>query len=102
MSELKQFANSSSWKEDKFRVEPKETFTLTFLNTKPNMFYLQNPNASDIHVGIGKIPTLKNYEYKVPSNSSKAFGRPIGTGYLYVYNAGNIDRYMIICYNLTK
>ena len=90
MERLKQFSNSSSWREDNVRIESGECFTVSFFETKPNMFYLQNPNATNLHVGISKIPTAKSYEFKVPSNSSKAFGRPTGTQYLYIYNNGNI------------
>ena len=82
--------NTTTWREENITIEAGECYTVSYLQTKPNMFYLQNPNMTKLHVGISKLPTEKTYEFSIPENSSQAFGRPVGTQYLYIFNAGNL------------
>lgn len=89
---LKQFAvqpNKVSWRQEEVNIAGNALKTITFLDTKPNMFFVQNPNNSTLHIGISHIPTSKNYEFRIPENSSKTFGRPTGTGTLYILNKSN-------------
>lgn len=82
--------NKNSWRETDVTIQPGECETVYFQQTKPNMFYISNPNTCKLHVGISKMATEKNYEYGVIENSSATFGRPNGTQYLYIYNKGTL------------
>lgn len=84
---LTQF-NSSTWREDNITIESGEVFDLNFIDTKPNMFYVQNPNNDELKISISSIPNKKSYEFVVHSNSSEPIGRPTGTGHLYILNIG--------------
>ena len=76
----------SSWRTDIIEIEAKETKEFAFYDTKPNQFYLQNMNSTDIFISLSFLPTNKNYEYKIPQFSSDAFGRPLPTNYINIYN----------------
>lgn len=84
---LTQF-NSSTWREDNISIESGEVFDLNFIDTKPNMFYVQNPNNDELKISISSIPNKKSYEFVVHSNSCEPIGRPTGTGHLYILNTG--------------
>ena len=77
---------SMSWRQEDITIPANSMQTITFLDTKPNMFFVQNPSDAIIHVGISNLPTEKNYEFKINNNSTKTFGRPTGTARLYLYN----------------
>ena len=81
----------SSWREDKIVVKAGENATLYFNDTAPNMFLVQNANYVNILASIGKLPTAESYEFLIAKNSSETIGRPIGSRYLYFYNAGGTD-----------
>lgn len=83
---ISQFNNLSSWREDNIVIEPHETYTLTFLDTNPNMFVIINPNVAMLKVSISSMPTTERFETKVEYNSTETFGRPTGTRYLYILN----------------
>ena len=87
---MQQFVNLSSWREDNIEIKAGEVYQLSFIDTKPNMFYVQNPNYCKLKVSISKIPTKDNYEFLINENSSEPLGRPIPTGYLYLLNTGTV------------
>lgn len=86
---LTQF-NSSTWREDNISIESGEVFDLNFIDTKPNMFYIQNSNNDTLRISISNVPTKDHYEFSVHPNSSEPIGRPTGTGHLYILNTGNL------------
>ena len=88
---MNQFTNLSSWREDNIIVKSGECYQLSFIDTKPNMFYVQNPNNCKLKISISKIPTKTNYEFLVNPNSSEPMGRPMPTGNLYILNTGTVD-----------
>lgn len=98
---LHQFTNLSTWREDKITVEPGKVYTLTFMDTRPNMFYIQNPNNVKLRVSIGSIPTHENYEFKIDENTTATLGRPIQTGYLYILNDG-VEMASLTVYSIAK
>ena len=79
------------WAHQEVRIAGNTLATIHFDSTKPNMFMLQNPNSTVIHVGISRIPTATNYEFKIEANSSATFGRPSQTDVVYLLNKGNTD-----------
>ena len=98
---LTQFKNLSSWREDKITVSGGKVETLTFMDTKPNMFYIQNPNNVTLKVSIGKIPRPDSYEFKVDGNSTITLGRPTPTGQIYILNDGGAEA-TITVYSVQK
>lgn len=83
---LRQFDNLSSWRKDNITIKAQEMYTMTFLDNKPNQFYIVNSNKSVLKIGIGNLPTADKYEYKVEQNSAEVFGRPESTSKLYILN----------------
>ena len=83
--------NAVPWSHQEVKVSGNGLTTVYFDSSKPNMFMLQNPNNTVIHIGLSRIPTDKNYEFKIESNSSVTFGRPVPTDALYILNKGNVD-----------
>ena len=90
MSDLKQFNDLSSWREDNITIESGEVFTLDFLDTRPNMFVIQNPNNVVLKCAISVIPRVKNYEFKVEKNTTETIGRPTPTNKIHILNTGDI------------
>lgn len=83
--------NGIAWSHEDVRIGANSLVTVHFDTTKPNMFMMQNPNDTVIHVGISRIPTASNYEFKVSANNSATFGRPTQTDVLYLLNKGNAE-----------
>lgn len=90
MEKIQQFKKSSSWRDDTITIKPGAVSELDFIDTTPNLFVCQNTTNETLHISIGSIPTLNNYEFKVGKNSVEPFGRPVPTRKLYVYNAGGM------------
>ena len=91
---LNQFGMSSataSWRHEQVQIGGNALKTITFMDTAPNMFYIQNPNNAVIHVGITTTPTESNYEFKVDRNTTATFGRPVPTNQIFLLNKGNAD-----------
>lgn len=90
MEKIQQFKKSSSWRDDTITIKPGAVSELDFIDTTPNLFVCQNTTNETLHISIGSIPTLNNYEFKVGKNSVEPFGRPTPTRKIYVYNAGGM------------
>ena len=90
MNQFSQSGSGASWRSEEVYIPAKALQTVTFLDTNPNMFFLQNPNACAINIGITKIPSADKYEFRVNPNSTKTFGRPTSTNRLYLYNMGDV------------
>lgn len=84
--ELKQFNHMSSWRQDEITIAPHETYTLTFRDTTPNVFIVNNPNEAVLKISIGALPRTDSFEFKVEYNSVETIGQPHGTAYLYLLN----------------
>lgn len=84
-------SDSSSWRYEQITISGSALKTLTFLDSTPNMFLIQNSNKATLHIGLSAIPTLEECEFKVNPNSSKAFGRPIPCTELYIRNCSTQD-----------
>ena len=95
---MQQF-KASTWRIHDIIIEPNEVYTLDFTQTNPNMFMLQNPNPSPVRIGITRIPTANKYEFSVGANTSDTFGRPIGTGRLFLYNPSSANTLSITVYS---
>ena len=83
--------NAIPWSHQEVKVSGNGLTTVYFDSSKPNMFMLQNPNNTTIHIGLSRIPTDKNYEFKIDANTSATFGRPVPSDVLYILNKGNAD-----------
>lgn len=90
---LQQFKQStaSSWRYEQITISGSALKTITFLDSSPNMFLIQNPNKTTLHIGLSAIPTLEKCEFKVNPNSTKPFGRPTPCSELYIRNCGTTD-----------
>lgn len=86
---VEQFKNLSSWREDNITINANGVYTVTFLDTKPNMFYILNQNPAKLKVSISKLPRNNEYEFLITENSAMPFGRPLPTGQLYIYNTSD-------------
>lgn len=91
MEKIQQFKKSSSWREQDVKVKAGSVAELDFIDTKPNLFICQNTTNEVLHISIGSIPTMYNYEFRINKNSVEPFGRPTETGKLYIYNTGSAD-----------
>ena len=80
-----------SWRQQLVTISGHALKTISFMDTAPNMFMIQNPTHAVLYVGISNIPTTENYEWKVNKNTSKTFGRPISTKELFIYNTSDDD-----------
>ena len=90
---IRQFPESvtlSSWRTQEVNLAPHELYDIGFTDTSPNIFVVNNPNEATLKFGISKIPTSEKYEYKIDYSSSDVFGRPTGSGHLYVLNDSSI------------
>lgn len=85
---LSQFKETSanSWRYDTIHISPYALKTVTFSDTQPNMFLIQNGNNAKLHVGLAQIPTDEVCEFKINPNTSKPFGRPIPCSEIYIRN----------------
>lgn len=90
-SQFRQGAVTIPWSHQEVKISGNALTTVHFDTSKPNMFMLQNPNDTAIHIGLSRIPTDRNYEFKIEANSSVTFGRPVPTDVLYLLNKGNAD-----------
>ena len=79
----------ASWRQIEVTISGLALKTITFSDTTPNMFFIQNPNDVSVLVGISHIPTNDSYEFRVDVNSSKTFGRPVPTSTLHLLNPSN-------------
>lgn len=90
-SQFRSTRNVISWKQEEIKIPGNAMVTVHFDDTKPNMFMLQNPNETVLHVGITKIPTERTYEFKIDANNSSTFGRPVVTDVIYILNKSNVN-----------
>ena len=91
MEKLRQFNTSGYiWETNNISIEGGEVKEITWDNSKPNMFVLQNANPVDINISLSHIPTLYNYEFQVKANTTDTFGRPSSTTKVYLFNTGSV------------
>ena len=91
---IRQFPDSfklSSWRTLEVTLPAHGQRDIGFYDTNPNIFMVNNPNEATLKFGISKMPTTNKYEYKINYSSSDVFGRPTGTGHLYVLNDSSIE-----------
>lgn len=81
----------ASWRQEEVKIPALGLKTITFSDTRPNMFYLQNTNDIPLFVGITKIPNENSYEWRIEKNNSRTFGRPVPTNTLHILNPANKD-----------
>jgi len=90
-NQFKTTAAGVSWRQQLLDISGNALKSITFLDTSPNMFMLQNPTGATLYIGISSTPTPENYEFKVLPNTSKLFGRPVPVKELFIYNISNAD-----------
>ena len=90
-SQFRTTRNVVSWKQEEIKIPGNALVTVHFDDTKPNMFMLQNPNETVLHIGITRIPTERTYEFKIDANNSSTFGRPVETDVIYILNKSNVS-----------
>lgn len=81
--------DAASWRQEDVTIGANELKTVTFNDTAPNMFFIQNTTDVALWVGITKIPTTESYERKIDANTCGTFGRPVPTRTLHILNNAN-------------
>lgn len=61
-----------------------------FNDTRPNAFFIINPNNTYLFFSIYGIPSQTRFDYRIRPNSTDAFGRPLPASRLYVYNPKDV------------
>lgn len=84
------YRNLSTWREQTVKIKPGLN-TVDFIDTRPNMFIIQNPTAYQLKVGIGRTPSEKSYEFLIAKNCNMPIGRPLPTSALYIWHDGNTE-----------
>ena len=87
---IRQFAHISSWRKYDITIEPHMVHTVSFIDTLPNIFVINNPNIATLKIGISTIPRTDSYEFRVEYNTTETMGRPIGTNALHILNDSSI------------
>lgn len=94
LGSLTQFPSSrnvTSWRQQEITISGNALKTVTFPETSPNMFFIQNYNDVALFVGITRTPTEKSHEFRVEQNNSMSFGRPVPTSNIFILNPSNKD-----------
>lgn len=81
----------ASWRQEEIKIHGNELKTVHFTDSKPNMFFLQNPNDVHLLLGITKMPSENSYEMRIEANNSITFGRPVPTTTINFLNPSNKD-----------
>lgn len=81
----------ATWRQEEVTVKGNELKTVTFTDSKPNMFFVHNSNDVYLLVGITKTPSEKSYEWRIEKNNSQTFGRPVPTNVIHFLNPSNKD-----------
>lgn len=82
------YRNLSSWREQ--TVEVKHGVTdVDFIDTRPNMFVVQNTSENTIYIGLSNVPSLTNYEFKISPHTTCAIGRPLACTKLFIFQDTN-------------
>lgn len=89
----------STWRTDKIEIEAGEMKDFAFFDTKPNLFYLQNPDEFPIYIGLDYIPNVSKFEFKIEKNSSDVFGRPLPCSHIYLLNPSS-KKMLITLYSI--
>lgn len=77
---------SSEWRQSTVVVPAGEYYEMNFLDTQPNVFWIQNLNNSQLYASLANVPTLERYEYEIKPNRADCFGRPLASSRLYLLN----------------
>lgn len=81
----------SSWRSAGVNATANNTTTYFFMDTSPNMFYIQNPSEIDLYVSLSYMPTLERYEFKLKAHGQQAMGRPLPVKNIYILNPSAED-----------
>lgn len=76
----------SEWRANPIVIKGGEYYEQVFMDTAPNVFYLQNPYDAPIYISIGNIPTVERYEFEIKPKRADVCGRPLPTKRIYILN----------------
>lgn len=82
------YSNLSSWRHDPTDCKPGLT-EVSFFDTQPNMFVIQNPNDIVLYVSTTNIARENSYEFILGANNTITCGKPIPCSRIYIYNPTN-------------
>lgn len=88
---ITQFPNISSWRKEEISIQAHEVFTMNFRDTNPNLFIVGNPNEAVLKISLSAVPRTNSYEFRIESNTTETFGRPIGSNNLYILNDSSVS-----------
>lgn len=81
----------SEWRQETVVIKSGQNYDHVFLDTKPNVFFIQNLNNSTLYLSLSRTPTVNEHEFEIKPMKSDAFGRPLPCGRLYILNASKND-----------
>lgn len=81
----------SSWRSHSVSCTAQNTTTYFFMDTSPNMFYIQNTSDKSLYVGLSYMPTIDRYEFEIKPHSQRAIGRPLPVKNIYFLNPSGED-----------
>ena len=81
----------SSWRSHSVTCTAQNTTTYFFMDTSPNMFYIQNTSDKSLYVGLSYMPTIERYEFEIKPHSQRAIGRPLPVKNIYFLNPSGED-----------
>lgn len=76
----------SSYREQQHTIAPGQLFQVSFPDTQPNHFYLNNLSNSDVYLGISILPDPTKYDLYVGPSEQRVTGRDKGVQQVYLFN----------------
>lgn len=79
----------SNWRCDTRILEPGFN-EITFLDTRPNVFFIINNNPTYLYASLDSIPSKTKYEHVIKPNDTDVMGRPMPQSRIYFFNPKNV------------
>ena len=84
------FRDFSSWREQTVKIK-QGLNEIDFIDTKPNMFIIQNDSSYSLKVSLSRASNDENYEFEIPKTTTKPIGRPLPVGKIYIWLDANME-----------
>lgn len=76
----------SSYREQQHTIAPGQLLQVSFSDTMPNHFYLNNLSTADVYLGISILPDPTKYDLYVGPSEQRVTGRDKGVQQAYLFN----------------
>lgn len=78
--------NNGTWREQRTRLQPKQSETIYFNDTNPNHILVSNPVAAPLYIGVNGNVNASSYDMVIPPFGTKLYARMNGTNRVYIYS----------------